>query len=75
MKRQYLVDMVLNAYTLQECLLAERVLIRWLSHHPEDLGLHELAGQLGIVQAAAQERQLQAPISQASLPSLSISGH
>ena len=74
MKRQYLVDMVLNAYTLQECLLAERVLIRWLSRHPEDLGLHELAGQLGIVHAAAQERQLQVPISQASLP-LVISGH
>lgn len=57
MSRQTIVDMVLNAYSLDECLLAEEALTRWLTAHPQDLGLHELAGQLGIVKAAALERQ------------------
>jgi hypothetical protein len=57
MIRQTIVDMVLNAYTLDECLLAEEALIRWLTAYPQDLGLHELAGQIGIVKSAALERQ------------------
>ncbi len=57
MIRQTIVDMALNAYTLDECLSAEEALTRWLTSHPQDLGLHELAGQLGIVKAAALERQ------------------
>ncbi len=56
MSRQTVVSMVLNAYTLNECLLAEEALTQWLTAHPQDLGLHELAGQVGIVKAAAMER-------------------
>ncbi len=57
MNRQTVVDMVLNAYTLAECLLAEEALTHWLRMHPQDLGLHELAGQVGIVKSAALERK------------------
>lgn len=69
MIRQTIVDMVLNAYTLDECLLAEEALIRWLTANPQDLGLHELAGQLGIVKAAALERQADG-MNQTMTPSL-----
>ena len=57
MNRQTVVDMVLNAYTLDQCLSAEQALTRWLTSNPQDLGLHELAGQIGIVKAAALERE------------------
>jgi len=53
MDRRTVVNMVLNAYTLDECLLAEKALTHWLALHPQDLGLHELAGQLGIIKSAA----------------------
>ncbi len=55
--RQTVVDMALNAYTLDECLLAEEALTRWLTAHPQDLGLHELAGQIGNIRSAALERK------------------
>lgn len=56
-EHQTIVDMILNAYTLDECPSAEEALTRWLTAHPQDLGLHELAGQIGIVKAAALERK------------------
>ena len=56
MDRQMVVDMVLNAYTLDDCLSAEEALTRWLTAHPQDIGLHEIAGQLGIVKVAAMQR-------------------
>ena len=71
MIRQAIVDMTLNAYTLDECLSAEEALTRWLMAHPQDLGLHELAGQLGIVKAAALERKANG-MSKTMTPSLLI---
>ncbi len=56
MSRQTVVNMVLNAYMLDDCLSAEEALTQWLTAHPQDIGLHELAGQVGIVKAAAMER-------------------
>ncbi len=53
MGRKTVVNMVLNAYTLDDCLSAEEALTRWLTAHPQDIGLHEIAGQLGIVKVAA----------------------
>ena len=57
MERSTLVKKALNAYTLEDCISAEEALLRWLNAHPDDLGLHEIAGQLGIVKAAALERE------------------
>ena len=57
MKRSTIVAKALNAYTLEDCIAAEEALARWLNAHPDDLGLHEVAGQLGIVKAAARERE------------------
>lgn len=68
-EHQTIVDMILNAYTLDECPSAEEALTRWLTTHPQDLGLHELAGQIGIVKAAALERQADA-MNQTMTPSL-----
>ncbi len=73
MNRRTVVDMVMNAYTLDDCLLAEETLIRWLTAHPQDLGLHELAGQLGIVKSAALERQADS-MKTMTLPSLAPTG-
>lgn len=66
MERQTIVDMALNAYSLEECFFAEDALTRWLSSHPGDLGLHEIAGQLGIMRGAALEREADTKIGSAA---------
>ena len=57
MERESIVDSALNAYTLAECKAAEKQLREWLQAHPQDLGLHEIAGSLGIAKMAAIERE------------------
>ena len=74
MNRQTVVHLILNAYTLDECSSAEEALTRWLTAHPEDLGLHELAGQLGVVKAAALERKAESAMKAAHLPALVPAG-
>jgi hypothetical protein len=61
MDRRAILDLALSAYTLDECLAAERALAGWLAAHPDDLGLHEVAGSLGLAKAAAQGRQAEGP--------------
>ena len=56
MNRQIVVEKALNAYTLSECCAAEEVLSDWMEAHPDDIGLHEIAGMLGIAKSAAQEQ-------------------
>ena len=60
MSRQVVVDMVLGAYSLEKCRLAEEALMTWMTAHPNDFGLYEIAGQLGIVKEAAVEREAKA---------------
>ena len=53
--RKKIGEMVLRAYTLDECLRAEESLRDWLRDHPEDLTMYELARSLATVKAAALE--------------------
>lgn len=75
MDYQTVVDMALNAYSLKECLAAEAAITRWLFLHPEDLGLHEIAGQLGIVKAAAMECEATDPAYSVPAPRLKAAVH
>lgn len=70
MNYQSVVDMALSAYTLNECRAAEQAITHWLAAHPEDLGLHEIAGSLGIVKEAALEREAAERVLTAASPPL-----
>jgi len=73
MSRQTVVDIFLNASTLGGCLSADEALPRWFAAHPQDIRLHELAGQVGIVKAAAMERAATGA-KMATLPALAAMG-
>ena len=64
MTRQMIIDATMNAHALKECRSAETQLLDWLNAHPEDVSLHEIAGLLGIVKSAAQEREATIPLRQ-----------
>ena len=67
MTRQEIVESVLNAYTLPECEVAEKELKAWLNAPPDDIGLYEIAGMLGIVKSAAQKREIESMLDKEEL--------
>ena len=75
MKYQTVFNMALAAYTLDECVAAEAAISEWLAAHPDDLGLHEIAGQLGIVKSAAIEREGNDQKAQHVTPPLAATAH
>ena len=46
---------MLRAYTLDECLRAEKALQEWLRAHPQDWTMYDLVSELATVKAAALE--------------------